>query len=153
MSIKHDFFLLPEDKRVHGGLMTLEYRNTIPNECKLVIDDKFIRYISDIMMWVPTYNPDKDEVGYGLNYWGNTVIDKLGCDNLIKIFEGWKLIIGSAPKKIALKGAFCWDEEKENGYFEKIQFDKKNLIETINKLILFGNKVKKGKYIIYHMGI
>ncbi|WP_105619962.1 hypothetical protein [Vallitalea okinawensis] len=153
MSLKHEFLLSSGDRRVDGGLMTLEYRDAIPTECKLVIQDEFVRYITDLLMWVPTYNPDKDEDGYGLNYWGNTIIDKLGCDKLITIMQGWKLIMEVAPRKINLKGGFCWNEEMEKGYYKTLEFDKIILLETINKLILFGEKVKKSNYLNYHMGI
>lgn len=71
---------------------------------KSVVLDETIQYMTDFLNWLPSYNPETKVSHKGLNYYGVTVINKLGAEKLIKILDKWLELIGEAPDTFSLRG-------------------------------------------------
>jgi hypothetical protein len=73
-------------------------------EKMVVIPDEIILYISDTLKWIPTINPNTQKWGYGLNYHGNTIInrhkDHDGSVITRNIFNAWADLFSNSPDKL-----------------------------------------------------
>lgn len=72
----HEFLLLPEKDNDYFG-----YTNHFNDPNALKLNDDIILYMMDTLRWVPSINPANPNQwgGYGLNYYGPTVINKAGA--------------------------------------------------------------------------
>ncbi|HEY4384358.1 MAG TPA: hypothetical protein VGN34_07795 [Ktedonobacteraceae bacterium] len=63
MSINHDFWLFREGERAYTDYNDLLSRRDAP----ATLDDDVLLYFFDTVLWIPTFNPARNERGNGLN--------------------------------------------------------------------------------------
>lgn len=86
MNLTHEFFLISSDFEFNDRYEW--YRtNRYKWEEQVELSDDIIQYMMDFLAWVPSYNPETKEYGNGLNYYGVTVIHKLGAEKPIRVFD------------------------------------------------------------------
>ncbi|MCR8636959.1 hypothetical protein [Paenibacillus radicis (ex Xue et al. 2023)] len=110
----------------------------------------------DTLKWIETINPDKNESELGFNYYGYSIIEKKGAIKLSKLMKAWYLMFSEAPEELILTGWYTWNEDEDPrtaGAYEKLSFSRKEILETLSRLIEFATKVDSGEYIIIYSGI
>lgn len=131
------------------------------------IHDDLLHYVADTFSWIPTYNPAKAEIsGYGLNFYGPTIINQTGGDQFYRVCISWAQIFASRPERLRLRGPFQWqwpfDQEEHVlredqlhmlGHFERLEVDRDWLVQTLTTLADFGRQAATGKFFLLHLGI
>ncbi len=104
MPMKHSFWLFREGERAYT-----EYRDLLSrHDAPVRLDDEVLRYCFDTLLWIPTFNPAKNERGNGLNWWGPTIIGQEGGDPFHRIFAAWAHVFSCGPRQLQLHGLFSW---------------------------------------------
>lgn len=128
----HDFRILEEKEQVR-------------------IDDNLILYIIDTLKWIDTFSSLKNNIETkGLNYHGITYLKGESIRKLKNIISCWKELFDVAEEKFELSGIYY--NSKRNRYL-KNRYSKKEIIESLEKLINLCNKAEKGNKIIEHQGV
>lgn len=112
--------------------------------------------MQDSLKWIETINPDRNENEFGLNYYGRSIIEKTGAKKLTKLMNAWYLMFLEAPEDIVLTGWFTWKEDDDtqiNGSYEKLSFNRNEILNTLNRLIELSTTVESGEYIMIYYGI
>ena len=128
----HDFGLVGAEKEVH-------------------LDDNLILYIIDTLKWVKTFSKLENNIEKnGLNYHGITYFKDEGIKKLKNILLHWKNIFNLGEDVIELEGIFYNSQKKRNS---KNKYNKKYIVESLEKLIALCEKAEKENKIIKHWGI
>ena len=128
----HDFGLVGAEKEVH-------------------LDDNLILYIIDTLKWVKTFSKLENNIEKnGLNYHGITYFKDKGIKKLKNILLHWKNIFNLGENVIELEGIFYNSQKKRNS---KNKYNKKYIVESLEKLIALCEKAEKENKIIKHWGI
>lgn len=134
------------------------YKRTLNGRMELVkqavLEDEFVAYIHDSLRWLDTWNPCTDTRHIGLNVNGITVI--VGQDMLLKfqkIIRSWIDLFSYGPDPIVLTGNYCIDGENGKGYYEKLVYDKTNLIDQLSKLATITTYAEDHGGCIVHFGV
>ena len=128
----HDFGLVGAEKEVH-------------------LDDNLILYIIDTLKWVKTFSKLENNIEKnGLNYYGITYFKDEGIKKLKNILLHWKNIFNLGENVIELEGIFYNSQKKRNS---KNKYNKKYIVESLEKLIALCEKAEKENKIIKHWGI
>lgn len=128
----HDFGLVGAEKEVH-------------------LDDNLILYIIDTLKWVKTFSKLENNIEKnGLNYHGITYFKDEGIKKLKNILLHWKNIFNLGENVIELEGIFYNSQKKRNS---KNKYNKKYIVESLEKLIALCEKAEKENKIIKHWGI
>ena len=128
----HDFGLVGAEKEVH-------------------LDDNLILYIIDTLKWVKTFSKLENNIEKnGLNYHGITYFKDEGIKKLKNILFHWKNIFNLGENVIELEGIFYNSQKKRNS---KNKYNKKYIVESLEKLIALCEKAEKENKIIKHWGI
>lgn len=139
MSLTHEFILI--DKKGSDNSS-----DSLTN--KVILSDNFVRYIDDCFQWISTWWNDKEE-RKGLNYYGYSVIKEYNIIQFEKIIEAWIGIFEIAPEQFILTGDYLVEENK----YEKICYQKQNILSNLLSLRNLCKKaIKENKYIL-HNGI
>lgn len=162
MPMNHDFWLFREGERAYTDYNDLLSRQDAP----VRIDDNVLRYFSDTVAWVPTFNPAKNERGQGLNWWGPTIINQTGGALFHHVWTSWTQLFASAPERLRLQGLFTWQwpfDELEHlvsedqlhtlGSYEHLDIDRDWLLQMLTTLAWFGEQTTTGEFFILHLGI
>ncbi|GAB1157046.1 hypothetical protein YWY31_30710 [Paenibacillus illinoisensis] len=130
------------------------HKNRLTRDNQAHLDDNFISYIHDSLQRLETRNPSTGEESRRLNNYGITVIeDEQGLQRFHQILNAWIDLFSSAPDSIILRGDLCIDDGDEKGYYEKLMYNKTNLIIELKKLVRMAvYAVEHGKCIV-HFGI
>ena len=155
MSLTHEFFLLDVDFDLNNRYEWYR-KNRYTCADKSVVSDETIQYMTDFLNWLPSYNPETKVSHKGLNYYGVTVINKLGAEKLIKILDKWLELIGEAPDTFSLRGDTIWKEEdNEEGYWEqtRIWLKRETMKSELEVLIELAAKASANNQLIIHFGI
>ena len=128
----HDFGLVGAEKEVH-------------------LDDNLILYIIDTLKWVKTFSKLENNIEKnGLKYHGITYFKDEGIKKLKNILLHWKNIFNLGENVIELEGIFYNSQKKRNS---KNKYNKKYIVESLEKLIALCEKAEKENKIIKHWGI
>ena len=128
----HDFGLVGAEKEVH-------------------LDDNLILYIIDTLKWVKTFSKLENNIEKNsLNYHGITYFKDEGIKKLKNILLHWKNIFNLGENVIELEGIFYNSQKKRNS---KNKYNKKYIVESLEKLIALCEKAEKENKIIKHWGI
>jgi hypothetical protein len=151
MSREHEFFLISS---TDNGFEDFER----PKEAERIVSvaDDLILYMNDSLKWIPCANPSKNMAPQeGLNLYNETLIDKKGAVVAQKIFEGWRTLFASGPQVISLTGNYASSAESPNeGFYEKLTFERSLLVEKLSSLIQMCEQVIDGNnLVILHKGI
>lgn len=155
MSLEHEFHLISNTSDVKNFWMYRENSNSVIDS--VVIHDDLINYIFDSLEWIPSKNPELSGTpqGRGLNYHGVTLFDKQSSESLIRILSSWRDLFKSAPKTLELTGDFVYVGKNEQilGEYEKLVFDRDEVITLFEKVIAMSVYLAEGDYYLYHCGI
>jgi hypothetical protein len=113
-------------------------------------------YMQDSLKWIESINPDKNESSLGFNYYGRSIIEKNGAVKLTKLIKAWYLMFSEAPEEIILTGWYTWGEDgdpRTTGAYEKLSFNRKEVLDILSLLIKFSAMVESGDYIMIYHGI
>ncbi|MDQ0878260.1 hypothetical protein QFZ77_006919 [Paenibacillus sp. V4I3] len=155
MSLTHKFFLISSDFELndrHEWYSTNRYTW----EEKVELSDDIIQYMMDFLNWMPSYNPETKESGNGLNYYGLTVIQKLGAEKLIRVLDKWLKLIDEAPDTFSLRGDTIWKEEENGeGYWEQTRnrMKRERMKIELEQLIGLAVNASNNNKLIIHFGI
>jgi hypothetical protein len=152
----HDFILISNRKFEEISLSGIfDYKDRNPESVVQLHDDMF-GYMQDSLKWIETINPDINESSFGFNYYGRSIIGKTGAIKLTKLMKAWYLMFSEAPEDIILTGWYTWKEDgdpRTTGAYEKLSFNRNEILDNLNKLIELSTMVESGEYIIIYYGI
>jgi len=148
----HDFLLLPE-KDGHYS----DYVRYINDPNALRVDDDLVVYIQDTLNWIPTINPANpvEWGGYGLNYYGPTVINKAGAAKMARIFHLWAALLQEGPKDVKLRGGYEWTEGETSsgGRYAVITAPRDSVVKTFRAIAALAEQAASGKFYVLHLGV
>lgn len=127
----------------------LVYNFEILNEEKVFVRSGIVRYMFDSFKWLRTFDKLRVRKNKGLFYRRSTYFEKENIVKLKKIIFFWKELFNEASENFELIGFF---NEKLNEYDRK-DYNKEEVIESLEKLIALCNKAEKENKIIEHWGI
>ncbi len=157
--LHHNFFLVETDnyfpdKSRKNRLIDLD---EIWENYKCVnMHDDHLRYLSDTLIWIPTYNSWKNRDELGIYFYSTTIIKKNGAIIAKKIFENWANLFLNGTENFELTGSYCSNSENhEKGYYNKIKINRDEFVEKLNTLSYYCDEVIKSndKKSIWHFGI
>ncbi|PRA08718.1 MULTISPECIES: hypothetical protein [unclassified Paenibacillus] len=158
---KHHFVI--ENKSLVSGNIHNSYswdshgmihKSGLTREDHATLEDEFIAYIYDFLRWLDTWNPSTCMRSSGLNNYGITVIEEQ--DALLKfhqLIQVWIDLFGHATDPIVLTGSYCFDEEEQRSYYEKLVYNKVELINELHKLANMAKRAEINGKCIVHFGI
>ncbi len=163
MSLLHKFFLVEKEWyysqfrsskdsiQIH---LELEKCENFGKDIKDVVEihDDLIRYMYDTLKWIPIQNITVDS-DFFINLYGITMIDKKNALWIKKIFKAWSDLFAHAPENFELTGNYYTIEETGEEGYETIKINRSELINTLNKITSFAEKVTKGDMLILHNGL
>ncbi|MRN56106.1 hypothetical protein [Paenibacillus monticola] len=118
------------------------------------IDDELINYFNDSLEWIKSRGPSESFSGYGLDRYGYTIIrDKESLVTFKNIISSWKDLFDNAPKDLIITGNYGWEAGTDVGHYEKISFNRIELIGSLNKLIEVIENALKTNQCVIHLGI
>ena len=115
---------------------------------KATIPDDFMNYIKDSTFWIISLWNGKT-LKNGLPYYGQAVISNSELIRFKIILEKWRDLFALATEKIILTGNFLVEEMK----YEKIVYEKSELLDMLDKLLQLCDKAEKLKAEILYEGI
>ncbi|MDR6726876.1 hypothetical protein J2W91_005401 [Paenibacillus amylolyticus] len=118
------------------------------------IDNELINYFNDSLNWIKSKGPSDSFPGYGLDQYGYTIISDI--ENLItfkNIIAAWRDLFSNAPTELILTGNYGWKAASEIGHYEKISFNRFELIESLNKLIEVIEMAIESNHCVIHFGV
>ncbi|WP_433751973.1 hypothetical protein [Paenibacillus amylolyticus] len=142
----HTYYSWDSQGRIHGSGLTTENHATL--------EDEFIAYLYDSLQWLDTWNPSTCMRCSGLNNDGITVIEEQ--DALLKfhqLIRAWIDVFSHAPDPIVLTGNYCFDEKEQKGCYEKLVYNKVELIDELHKLANMAVYAGVNGKCIVHFGI
>ncbi|SHJ73827.1 hypothetical protein SAMN02745163_02468 [Clostridium cavendishii DSM 21758] len=155
MSLEHEFFLIPKDLKLEDCFDWYS-ENRYTWKDKVGIDDSLIRYINDTLKWIPSLKQGKTSEFYGLDYYGETIINYSGAKKLYQVILAWIDIFSAAPSKFKLASELIWVEENEtDGYWKReyVEYDRELVVENFKKISQFAEVTQQGNNFILHIGI
>lgn len=149
---KHDFVLVPEQNDNYS-----DYRSHFNDPTALKIDDDLVLYMRDTLRWVPSINPanPKEWGGYGLNYYGPTVINRSGAGKAARLFRLWAALLQEGPETLELTGGFEWveGEASTSGRYAVIIAPRDSVVKIINDIAAFAEEATSGRSYLLHLGL
>lgn len=155
MALIHDFYLVPKDVMLNKDLVG--YMDSIKESAvgHVKIHDDLILYMNDTLNWVPSkctpFTKRFNEMG--LDYYAMTILDEDSVTILKDVLHGWRMIFSNAPKVFTLTGKYIESNEEDDGDYEKISFEQKEILNQLDALLSFIVEVEKRGHKIYHFGI
>ncbi|MDQ0657778.1 hypothetical protein [Paenibacillus sp. W2I17] len=131
---------------IHGSGLTTENHTTL--------EDEFIAYIYDSLCWLDTWNPSTCMRCSGLNNYGITVIEEQ--DALLKfhqLIRAWMDLFSHATDPIVLTGNYSIAGGEQKGDYEKLVYNKVELINELNNLANMAKYAEVNGKCIVHFGI
>ena len=162
MSLEHDFLLL--DRELDGDS---ELSRFIHDPRAVHLHDDFVRYLSDTLSWIPTFNPSRREPHCGLCMWGMTTIEAQCAPLAERVFRGWAELLALGPAELSLTGNFAFAADSgepapvgervtqlEGGY-HRLSFDRDETVRVLRQLAAYSRAVANanGRLYILHIGV
>ena len=122
----------------------LVYNFEILDEEKVLVKSGIITYMFDTFKSLRTFDKLRIRKNKGLFYRGSTYIEKENITKLKKIVFSWKELFSEASEEFVLTGLF---NEKLDEY-ERSNYNKNEVIESLEKLITLCEKAEKENKII-----
>lgn len=147
----HKFFC-----RKKGNIRS--YRTYYSETPDVKINDDFIRYINDTLLWVPSVyiSGSKSQKNYGLMLYGTTVIKKEGAKTFGDIMGSWADLFSKGPANLYLQcGIVIKDDGNLPGSrsFHTIELERDEVVKSLRTLAEYAELVATGDYFILHLGI
>ncbi len=158
---KHHF-VIENKSQVDGNIHTSYswdskgriHRSGLTTENHATLEDEFIAYIYDSLCWLDTWNPSTCMRCSGLNNYGITVIEEQ--DALLKfhqLIRAWMDLFSHATDPIVLTGNYSIAGGEQKGYYEKLVYNKVEIINELNKLANMAKYAEVNGKCIVHFGI
>lgn len=148
---KHEFLLIPE---VEGSS---NYGGYFHDPHAIQLEDDLVVYLVDTLNWIPSSNPSNpgEWGGYGLNYWGPTIIDKRGARKAARIFRSWAALLEEGPEQIELTGQFGWIQGgcHEDGRYETFTQARGLVTEGLRRIAELADQAATVPFVLLHLGI
>lgn len=148
----HEFMLLTEKNGTYA-----DYMQHFNDPKALTVNDDLVLYMMDTMRWIPSINPSNPNEwsGFGLNYYGPTVINRTGAGKAARIFRLWVSMFQEGPSELKLTGTYEWleDDHSTIGRFPKIKLSRDSVIKTVNDLAALAETAVSGQFYVLHMGV
>ena len=122
----------------------LVYNFEISNGEKVFINNGVISYMFDSFKWIRTFNRLRMKRNKGLFYRGSAYIEKENIDKMKEVVFAWKELFNEASEEFILLGLF----NKKLDDYERWKCNKKQVIESLKKLIILCDKARKNNKII-----
>ncbi|UOY93335.1 hypothetical protein MUG87_04195 [Ectobacillus sp. JY-23] len=151
MGLQHEFFLVPDT--VDAYCFSIERQVEAAIDVVYIHDDLIV-YMWDTLQWIPSKTPRKTgiEEGLGLNRWGITVLDDESVEKISNILQAWRMLFKMSPHQLTLTGGLMWTENELVEY-EQLKFQREEVLEQLDKLIVFTKQVQNKSYYICHWGV
>jgi len=127
----------------------LVYNFEILDEEKVLVKSGIITYMFDNFKSLRTFDKLRIRKNKDLFYRGSTYIEKENITKLKKIVFSWKELFSEASEEFVLTRFF---NEKLDEY-KRSNYNKNEVIESLEKLITLCEKAEKENKIIKHWGI
>ena len=127
----------------------LVYNFEILDEEKVLVKSGIIIYMFDNFKSLRTFDKLRIRKNKGLFYRGSTYIEKENITKLKKIVFSWKELFSEASEEFVLTRFF---NEKLDEY-KRSNYNKNEVIESLEKLITLCEKAEKENKTIKHWGI
>ena len=127
----------------------LVYNFEILDEEKVLVKSGIITYMFDSFKSLRTFDKLRIRKNKGLFYRGSTYIEKENITKLKKIVFSWKELFSEASEEFVLTRFF---NEKLDEY-KRSNYNKNEVIESLENLITLCEKAEKENKIIKHWGI
>lgn len=124
----------------------LVYNFEILDEEKVLVKSGIITYMFDSFKSLRTFDKLRIRKNKGLFYHGSTYIEKENITKLKKIVFSWKELFSEASEEFVLTRFF---NEKLDEY-KRSNYNKNEVIESLEKLITLCEKAEKENKIIEH---
>lgn len=148
----HDFLLLPEKSNDYS-----DYMQHLKDPKLLKLNDDLVLYIWDTLSWIPTINPANraEWGGYGLNYYGPTVINKVGAPKAARIFRRWAALFGEGPAELQLTGGFeCKEgEPSSSGQYAVVTTARDSVVKIFVQIAELAEQAATGESFVLHWGV
>ncbi|MFL0372974.1 hypothetical protein [Paenibacillus amylolyticus] len=134
----------------HGNI----HKSGLKPEFYATLEDELIVYIYDSLRWLNTWNPSTCISCSGLNNCGITVIEEQ--DVLLKfhkLIQAWIDLFSHATDPIVLTGNYSINGGEQKGYYEKLVYNKVELINELHKLANMAKYAEVNGKCIVHFGI
>ncbi len=150
--LNHDFMLISRTEHAFS-----DYSKFINDARAVRLHDDLIRYIADALLWIPTYNPAKNEPHFGLCFYGPTVIHTEGALSAARVFSSWADLFAAGPERLILTGGWTWIEgdPMDQGKYEALKVDRDDFVLKLRQIAAYAQKIieSEGEYYILHYGI
>ena len=144
----HEFFIIEK-----GSFSPDNYEDYRHKE-KVALHDDILTYFYDTLQWFNSWNPFTQQSYKGLSLYGVTILQGETLLKFKRILSHWRALFSEAPSQIVLTGGFYWiDEELENGTYERLIYDREELISLLEKLISMCEAAHGQEKEIVHFGI
>ncbi|QDU27586.1 hypothetical protein ETAA8_26740 [Anatilimnocola aggregata] len=170
MSLDHDFLLL--DCEVDGEPSATGHC-FFHDPRAIHLHDDLVRYLSDTLAWIPTFNPALQSRQVGLNMWGMTIIEYEGAEIAERVFGAWSKLFACGPSTLQLTGCFGWGPEQNapmnpeakltavydslqlEGGYEPLHLARDPIVSVLQQLANYAAQVRaaNGRLYIYHFGV
>jgi hypothetical protein len=148
----HDFLLLSLAEHPFTS-----YAKFINDPRAVRLHDDFIGYLLDSLIWLPSYNPAKQEPTTGLCRWGPTIIHTDGAVTACRIFNAWADLFNAGPPILHLTGDWTYleGEPSNEGAYERLEFDREETVDRLRLLARYADKVAGSGHDLYilHLGV
>lgn len=149
IGLNHVFIVEDAECLPAGGPETLLTKDHV------LLHDDLLGYIWDSVDWIPTFNPTKNEPHFGLCRYGITSLRPGSAEKAAKILRGWASLFKEGPHKLILTGPWVHieGEPMETGGYEKLSFDRIDIVRRLEKLVSFCESVEAsagGKHLIHY---
>ncbi|HYL98314.1 MAG TPA: hypothetical protein VEZ90_05115 [Blastocatellia bacterium] len=150
----HSFLLVSEIDVPYSRILKLQGE---PAAGAAIVHNDQLAYISDSLLWIPSFNPAKKMVGQmGLNLFGLTVIQKDGAAVAERILRAWTDLFGCGPSVLHLTGSYTFEPEgPPDGRYEEIVVERAVMVDWLVQLESFCHRIAAGDGTDYllHRGI
>lgn len=130
--------------------------NTIIENCNILgivnLDDDIFSYFKETFLWVIGIN-NNTPISLAENRWGVTVLDTQCQLIFSEVVAGFIKIFSVAPESILIFGDFIFNDDMTDGDYEKIYISKQDIVNTLNILKSFIDKLSAEGYYLIHLGI
>jgi hypothetical protein len=151
MSLDHDFFLVSA-----GEHKPSDYARFIGATGATHVHDDLLRYMRDVLAWVPTLNPATRKYGHGLNFYGPTVILADGAYLAEDVFRAWAHLFSLGPEELVLTGPWTTVEDhSREGNYSLLRLPRAAVVATLERIADDCRRVgdSVGRFFLLHIGI
>lgn len=141
MALVHEFALFKSEKEI---VFNKESRKSM-----IRIDDYFIIYTMDTLMWIPSYWENLEQKKMGINYYGTTLFNEEGTKKLLQLIVSWQQVFNNSPEKFELSTEFI----AEDGVFYKEMVEKQVLLSKLSNLENLCREALEREMLLVHFGV